>query len=40
MRGVKREWYSSNDCKHNKNKVAYASKGRESILQQVENFAD
>jgi hypothetical protein len=33
----KREWYISNDCKHNRNQVAYASKGRESILQQVFN---
>jgi len=29
MRGVKKgEWYISNDCKHNKNQVAYAYKGK------------
>jgi hypothetical protein len=34
MKGVKkREWYTSNDYKHNINQVTYASKGRESILQ-------
>jgi hypothetical protein len=33
MRGVKKgEWYISNDCKHNKNQVAYANKGRKFIL--------
>jgi len=38
MKGVKKgEWYVSKDCKHRKNEVVYASKGREFILQQVTN---
>ncbi len=36
MKGMKKgEWYTSNDCKHNKNVTTYACKGRESVLQQV-----
>jgi hypothetical protein len=36
MKGKKKgEWYTSNDCKHNKNVATYACKGREFILQQV-----
>ncbi len=38
MKGVKKgEWYISNDCKHNKNQVAYAYEGKDSILQEVFN---
>jgi len=38
MKGVKKgEWYINNDCKHNRNQSMYASKGQESILQQVFN---
>ncbi len=34
MKGVKKgEWYTSNDCKHNKNQTAYAFKGRKFVLQ-------
>lgn len=37
-KGVKkREWYTSNDYKHNRNQTMYASKGQKSILQQVSN---
>jgi len=33
----KGEWYVSNYCKHNRNQVTYASKGRKLILQQISN---
>ncbi len=36
MKWVKKgEWYVSKDCKHRKNEVVYASKGKEFILQQA-----
>jgi hypothetical protein len=38
MKGMKKgEWYINNDCEHRKNQIAYASKGRKSILYQVTN---
>jgi hypothetical protein len=38
MKGAKKgECYINNDCKHNKNQVAYAFKGKKSILQKVSN---
>jgi len=34
MKGMKKgEWYTSNDCKHNRNQTAYAFKGRKFVLQ-------
>jgi hypothetical protein len=33
MKGAeKKEWSTSNNCKHNKNQVAYAFKGRKYVL--------
>ncbi len=38
MKQVKKgEWYVNKDCKHKKNEIVYASKGKEFILQQVTN---
>jgi len=38
MKGVKKgEWYINNNYMHNKNEATYASKGKESILQQMTN---
>jgi heme-degrading monooxygenase HmoA len=33
IQGVKKkEWYTSNACKHSKNQTTYASKGREFVF--------
>jgi len=38
MKGVKKgEWYINNNYKHNKSETTYASKSKESVLQQVIN---
>jgi hypothetical protein len=33
----KGKWYTSKDCKHARNEVAYASMGKELVLQLIAN---